>query len=281
MSQLADLDLGRETPPEAEPPPEGPHKPRRQGIGLLVLLLVAAGLGGFLWWHLQRDAAPPAPPEISPSPPAPAAQAPEIVPEEPEETLELPPLDESDPLLRELLTGLADHPQLARWLTPQGLARRFVTTVDNLAEGLSPRKHLPSLVPKEPFEAVERDGQLYPAPESYARYDALASFVASLDAQALADLYRSLEPLFDEAYRDLGYPDRDFRRTLDQALTRLLQTPVPSAETPLAEGIVSYHYADPKLENLSPAQRQFLRMGPQNMRRVQGKLREISTALGL
>ena len=42
-----------------------------------------------------------------------------------------------------------------------------------------------------------------------------------------------------------------------------------------------YEYADPKLQSLSAAQRQFLRMGPRNVRLVQGKLREIAPHLGI
>jgi hypothetical protein len=42
---------------------------------------------------------------------------------------------------------------------------------------------------------------------------------------------------------------------------------------------IGFRYADPKLEALTPAQRQFLRIGPRNVRLVQGKLREFAAAL--
>jgi hypothetical protein len=45
--------------------------------------------------------------------------------------------------------------------------------------------------------------------------------------------------------------------------------------------VLSYAYADPRLESLSPVQRQFLRMGPRNVQAVQSKLREIATLLSL
>ena len=38
---------------------------------------------------------------------------------------------------------------------------------------------------------------------------------------------------------------------------------------------------DPALENLAPAQKQLMRMGPRNTKIIQAKLREIATALGI
>ena len=44
---------------------------------------------------------------------------------------------------------------------------------------------------------------------------------------------------------------------------------------------IGYGYADPKLEAMPAAQKQLLRMGPENARAVQAKLREIALALGI
>jgi hypothetical protein len=42
---------------------------------------------------------------------------------------------------------------------------------------------------------------------------------------------------------------------------------------------VLYQFTDPRLERLSGAQKQLLRMGPRNVRIVQDKLREVARAL--
>jgi hypothetical protein len=42
-----------------------------------------------------------------------------------------------------------------------------------------------------------------------------------------------------------------------------------------------YHYNDPRLEGLTQAQKQLVRMGAQNVRTIQRKLREIALALGI
>ncbi|MNG38043.1 hypothetical protein D3C84_1255880 [compost metagenome] len=43
----------------------------------------------------------------------------------------------------------------------------------------------------------------------------------------------------------------------------------------------TYHYADERLEALLPAQKQLLRMGPDNARRIQDQLQRLGTALDL
>ena len=49
----------------------------------------------------------------------------------------------------------------------------------------------------------------------------------------------------------------------------------------LRPGGIGYAYVDPRLESLSAAQKQLLRMGPENVRTIQAKLREIALALGI
>ena len=49
----------------------------------------------------------------------------------------------------------------------------------------------------------------------------------------------------------------------------------------VVEGVTTYQMADENLEDLEDAQRDLLRMGPQNIRKVQNKLREMAMALGV
>jgi hypothetical protein len=70
-----------------------------------------------------------------------------------------------------------------------------------------------------------------------------------------------------------------FRERLDAAFATLLAVPVPDGPVEVEPKVVTYTYADDSLEELSPVQRQFLRMGPDNVRRVQAKLRELRAEL--
>lgn len=268
----------RTTPTAAPEPPERP--PRRPwGVVAAALLVIGAAA---VWLFLFRQAPDPdpSPPGIELPPPTDGPPPAEVVPAEPVEPIELPPLEDSDSLVRSLVSSLSAHPQLARLLVSDDLVRRFVVSVDNVAEGQSPVKHWPRLKPEEGFRTAEQDERIVVSPETYRRYDLLAEAFASLDTAGTVRLYRQLEPLVDEAYRDLGYPDTDFDRTLGRAVTHLLETPVAAPDAVLVRGDQGYVYEDPELEGLSPAQKLLLRTGPGNQRRIQAKLRQLAAALG-
>jgi hypothetical protein len=85
--------------------------------------------------------------------------------------------------------------------------------------------------------------------------------------------------VIEEAYRELGYPGTEFQETLEEAIDVLLKTPIPEGEILLEEKVTTYTFADPNLEALSDIRKHFLRMGPQNVRKIKAKLREIKEVL--
>jgi hypothetical protein len=68
---------------------------------------------------------------------------------------------------------------------------------------------------------------------------------------------------------------------VQRAIVHLLQTPEIAPDTPIQPAALQYKYTDPRIEGLSAAQKQLLRMGPGNVRRIKEKLREIAVALGI
>jgi hypothetical protein len=192
----------------------------------------------------------------------------------------LPALDDSDGYVRQLAAALSSHPELARWLGQAALVRTLTAIVANVAEGETPRPHLLFLAPAQRFRATGARGRHVVAdPAGFVGYDRFADAVASVDAPAAAAAYHALEPLFDAAYRDLGHPEGGFRHALDAAIAALLAVPVPPANAELAPHAIGFRWADPALEGLTAAQKQFLRIGPRNVPLVQAKLRELRAAL--
>jgi hypothetical protein len=192
---------------------------------------------------------------------------------------ELPELDASDTLIRNLAASLSSHPNLALWLATDELIRRFTVVVDNIAENRNPSQHIMFMKPNVPFSVIKRNGITTINHESYQRYNTHTQIIQSIDTQGTAKLYLMLEPLINEAYVELGYPDTRFRNTLERAVKNLLDT--PSFDTPpeVELRVSFYEYSDDALESLTPAQKQFLGIGPLNMSIVQTKLFEINRAI--
>ena len=195
----------------------------------------------------------------------------------------LPALGETDALVRRLVQALSQSPAVAAWLSTDGLVRNFTVVVVNVAEGATPAKHLAVLRPPLAFHVIERDGGSYVDPGSYRRYAVIADAVSSIDPDGAARIYTMLKPRIEEAYRELGFPDQSFDRAFERAVVSLLSVPVVDGQIrvkPKLKGI-GYAYVDERLEGLTSAQKHLLRVGPQNQRIIQQKLRAIALALGM
>jgi hypothetical protein len=194
------------------------------------------------------------------------------------ETLEYE-LDSSDENIRDLAGALSGRPELARWLLSGSLIRKFVATVDNIANGESPRRHIDFFQVEDEFPVLERDGTWYVDPQGYRRYDVVAEVFASLDTEGTVDLYRRLTPVLQSTYRDLGYPRGNFQATLMRAIEELLGVPIIEGDVSLEEKLESFALSSPQLEALSQAQKHLFRMGPRNVRLIQARLRELRSLL--
>lgn len=255
-------------------------------------VLVVAAIAGGLWWYATHRATPDAAPKpvatatpvATPTPEAPVApqhpieQATVATETEPATPVEpLPALFDSDPSLLAALSELPGATGLAALLNPEQVIQRFVATVDNL-----PKKRLaPNIVPARPAPGgfITDDAGTAIGPENAARYESYVRIVDAIDAKALVAVYVRYYPLFQQAYRELGYPTGYFNDRLVVVIDHLLDTPDVGAQLPLVRPGVFWQYADPELEQLSAGQKILLRMGPANASRVKAKLREVRAAL--
>lgn len=239
---------------------------------LIFLILAIIGGGGYFLFMKKK-----APPEKTEPKPKGEVALPAI--EEKRETSPPVSLEESDDYIRVVAREISTHPRLATWLKTKNIIRKFTAAVDHIANGQSPRKQIDFFVPRGSFLVTKRGDRLIIDPASYRRYDSIVDVFISLDTKGCVSLFRSLKPLFQEAYRELGYPDTDFESTLIRAILELLRTPIVENEIVVDKGVVNYYMIDPILEGLSDAQKHLLRMGPDNVAAIQMKLREIALAL--
>jgi hypothetical protein len=255
--------------------------------GVLVVAALAAGL----WWYTQHRASPPAAAPVATTTPAaaPTPAAP-VVPQHPIEQVAvdtppevvappepLPALFDSDPALLAALADLGGAAGLAALLNPEQVIQRFVATVDSLPK----RRLAPNIIPARPAPGgfITDDAGTGIGPGNAARYESYVRIAEAVDAKALVAVYVRFYPLFQQAYRELGYQNGYFNDRLVEVLDHLLVAPDVGAQLPLVRPGVFWQFADPGLEQLSAGQKILLRMGPANASRVKAKLREIRAAL--
>jgi hypothetical protein len=273
VTDLPDYDLLKaDEPVDLESPPRP-----RLGLWIAVAVLaVAAGVASYVVFS-RRGPAPPQTAAVAPPP----AQAPAQPLGGQPEAVNVPPLGESDPIVRELVRQISAHPTVAAWLATNGLIRNFTVDVANIVEGKTPAPQLGALKPSASFQVMDRNGERFIDPRSYERYNNLAAAAASIDPDGAARVYATLKPRIEEAYAELGVRPAAFDQALERAIVVLLQTPVVDRPIRVEPKGIGYAFADPALENLTGAQKQLLRMGPANMRTVQAALRRVALALGI
>jgi hypothetical protein len=226
-------------------------------------------------------------------PAPPAAEAPIQHPVEAEPAPKgkpLPPLDESDAYARDLLLNLMGK-RAPFFVTFDGFARRFVTTVDNLGKEQASPQMWPVIPTSGQFQAeVTTEGTVVTAGNA-TRYTAFVRFVELIDTRKAVGIYRRLYPLFQQAYEDLGTPGgKYFNDRLVAVIDHLLQTPdiagpikVKLVDTKTSPGAPRpnrlFQFEDPKLEARSAGQKILMRVGNDNAARLKAKLRDARALL--
>jgi hypothetical protein len=243
------------------------------------ILLVVGGIGVYLLRSGTPDSEPaldvPQPVVSAPTVPPPAV----VDAEPPARTLPLPPLDESDADVLGGLTEIFGAEAIMEHVVPERIVRNLVVTIDNVPRQEMALDQRPIAPTPGDFITSGEEDAIVLAPENYARYEPFVALVANIDAKTLVSYYRGLDPLFQQAYEELGHPDASFQMRLSEVIEHLLQTPTPRGEIALVQPSVLYRFADERLEKLSAGQKLLIRMGVDNAAIVKGKLREIQAEL--
>jgi len=273
-------------------------RPRRETpmgtIVVAVLVLLAAAFFGWRWYQQQQQApeATPvaaAPNDGTPPPPAPAPAPQSQEPRNPMDGIAVPDAGltnatDTDTRVMKALVDLFGSKNVADFLQFDGIVRRFVATVDNLAREQAPASAWPVQQTKQRFITSGQGDKQVIAANNAARYNPMVLFAESVDPAKAAKAYARLYPLFQQAYEELGYPGRYFNDRLVAVIDHLLQAPEPAGpvqvrlvevkgDIPSQRPWVRYEYADPQLEAMSSGQKIMVRMGLENERKLKASMR--------
>lgn len=190
-----------------------------------------------------------------------------------------PVRDDNDASVAVALAGLAGASDLSSVLVRQQIIARIVATIDALPRrGLSTFM-LPVHTPKGDFLVEDAGGAMVVSEQNAARYAPYMQIQDGVDPQALVTWYVHSYPVFQAAYRELGYPKGYFNDRLIVVIDNLLATPDLTQPPILVKSRTFYGYTDPALESLSAGQKLLIRVGPANAARIKMKLRAIRMQL--
>jgi hypothetical protein len=202
-------------------------------------------------------------------------------------------LGESDPVVRESMSALVGEAEVIQNVVTENVIAKLVATIDALTSRQLSPNHLPVMPPGGVLEVTEDTSSSQPMktaqgdtireyildPVNERRYSHYVEVLESIDTQDLIAQLQEYQPLLEDAFRDLGYPDTSFGTRLQEVIGHLLQTPIPDEPVRLIKPEAYYLFADPELEALSAGQKLMIRMGRGNAQRVRSKLADIKTAL--
>lgn len=250
--------------------------------------VIAAGV--FLWHQTTRTGAGQGPAAASSAPATATGLAPagassaihhpigDAAPA-PASTASLPALDASDASVAAALLALGGDESLARLLRRDQIIRRIVATVDALPRESVGTNILPLQPPGGRFLTDQAGDTITLSPRNAERYAPYLRVLEQVDPQALVGWYVQHYSLFQQAYRDLGYPKGYFNDRLITAIDDMLAAPVPDGPVQLVQPKVFYRYADPGLEARSAGQKLMMRLGAADETRAKAKLRTLRERL--
>ena len=184
----------------------------------------------------------------------------------------LPELRSSDGPFREAIIRVS--PRLVPWLNTGQLIRKYVLIANDFSQGLWLEKHMLFLKPDQPFTVEEADSGMFISHKSYQRYDGLAAAINAMDVKSSLAIYKNFRPLLLQVFAEFSYPpEHQLEDILVKAAAEILAAPTIEEPIALVRPSVLYKFADKKLETLSPVSKQMIRMGPENTRIIQNKVR--------
>lgn len=198
---------------------------------------------------------------------------------EPEVIPEPEPLDTSDGTVKTKLLTLSDYDSFARILIDDALLERFVIMTNTLADESIATNNRVLVQPDKPFRTYRQANKEWIDPASYKRYAPYVEVFESLETESLLQLYQEYKPAIEKIFSEIGSPSDNFDDKLKEAIDVLLDTPEVPFPVEVYTDSVMYKFADSQLERLTAPQKQLLRTGPENMRRIKAKLRELKESL--
>lgn len=213
-----------------------------------------------------------------------AIEAEPVTPQKP--VIELPRLDDSDETVKLRLATLTWRTELLKLVIDDDMIRRIVVFTDNFNQGFISYRHSPFKRPEQKFTTLDEDAitnaqgvQSWVIRDSQTeRFNEYVDLLRSFNQEQLVQAYSDFEPLFEEAYQELGY-EGEYKDVLLEVIETILDTELTNDPLAVIRPSVMYKYQDKEIESLTDADKLLLRLGKENLLAVKSVLFELNEAL--
>lgn len=176
--------------------------------------------------------------------------------------------------LENISAGLSD------WVNHKDIVKKFIRISNDLSQNQIIYKHRNEFKLTEKIMIKSDAEGLYIDPNSYHRYDALVNAIEHVDVNKCVQLYQKYEHIFNAIYQEFAYPESyKLQDIFLKAAANIIAAPVLDNRLNVVKHSLVYKFSDPKIESLSSLEKQMLRMGPENSRKIQNKFRQLVEAL--
>ncbi len=267
-------------------------------IKYIIATVLALALGAGIWYWSSSDGEEPAAAKaLPPPPPVESRLQPDADTDaddgsaDTEAMAEAPATDYSADLVaapqtldgsdQRFTAAVADMTAAAAaWFVPSEQIRKWVVTVDLMAEGSIPSRNRALKVPVKRFAASRvGDTEVWQLdPKNYQRLDQVVDTLTAVEPERMAAYYRAWQPLFEQGYSELGKRG-DFHSRLELAIARSQSLAPLPANVKLKRPGAMYVYADRQLESAPDLDKLLWRMGPENLAKIQAYLEDLEPLL--
>jgi hypothetical protein len=189
------------------------------------------------------------------------------------------PLDESDAAVKNALITIATSALVEKYVVDESLLQKFVINVNSIANHEMSPNHSLVAAPEEKFRVYQQADSEWIDTASFKRYNSYIDALESMRTEDLIKLMNTYRGILESKFAEIAPPNSSFNSTLLQAINELLDTPIVPLPIEVYSDSVMFKFKDEQLEALSGPQKQLIRTGPENTRRIKDILRDIQDAL--
>ena len=181
--------------------------------------------------------------------------------------------------MQNALLDLSGSPLLLESFYTPNPIERIAAIVDSSSKGVVIHRLLGLKPLEEKFPITEKERILIMDPSGYHRFDPYVEALVSIEASDLRELFHEYRSYLEQAYAALGYQQGELDNAIIKSLDQIISAPTIKTAVAIVKHEAVYRFLDEDLEALPELHKQLLRMGPDNVEKIQSFAKSLRASL--